>query len=128
MLANRKALILSTIVLQASSFAWGDPLLQQNNGKTIPPKTSVAPTPKINYFDLRLPSEREIERPQAPAANHEILSTKSQQGPLNLTPAQGLHLSQIEQRPALEYRLSEKSAVRFRVGPHGAMATTSWGF
>jgi hypothetical protein len=131
MLANRKALILSTVVLQASVFAWADPAQPQNTGKSIPPKTTVAPTPRFNYFDLHFPSEHEIEAPQSTTTNHdahESISAKQQQQSLNLSPAQGLHLSQIDQKPALEYRLTDKSTVHFRIGPHGGMATTSWGF
>jgi hypothetical protein len=127
MLANRKALILST-VLQASTVAWGDPTLSQNSRKAEPPKPIASPTPRINYFDLRLPSSREMEEQRPTVGNHETLSAKATPNALNITPASGLHLSQIDQRPALEYHLSDKNTVRFHVGVHGATASTSWGF
>lgn len=127
MLAYRKALILST-VLQASGFAWADPTLPQNASKSMPPKTAVATPSRINYLDLRLPSEREMEEQHPASTNTGAISAKTAQNSLNLAPASGLHLSQMDQRPALEYRLSDKNSVHFRVGPHGATASTSWGF
>lgn len=127
MLAERKVLILSTI-MQLIPFANADNLgpVNQSGSTVAEPFARHLSRPDImhnHWLVIR-------ENPSSAEATIRA-ETEPSHGNIAVSPdvgTTGLHRTADNQRPSLDYRISDQSTIHLHIGRHGGQAQASWSF
>jgi hypothetical protein len=127
MWAKEKALVLSA-VLQAVPFASAD---NASLASPPPPATQEMRNRALSHIDylgngLFAVKEKSVRAEPAFRTEDEDAPRKITR--FNVNPPTGLHRAISDQRPALEYRLSDQGAIRIHTGRHNAGVVAAWSF
>ena len=115
-MCTTRQVLMMLALMQVISLAHAD----DTNVPKPTPDQAKHPLPRIDYLSAGFLAQREkSDSAETPPSDKSNAAEMKAIGP-NATTANGLHWAKGDQHPALEYRLSNDSAMRLRLGRHGA--------